>query len=159
MNRITYYKFLNHQEPNRAKENAYIRSCILTLYAKYKKRLGAGKMRICLKNEYCINISAGRVYRLMKNMQLPAMSTSKPKYIYATDTGDFHNRLKQLFTQKAPNLVWVSDFTYLKAANRWYYLCVIIDLFSRKVVAWHITPNTTVDLVLKTFKKAYSARK
>jgi len=159
VNRSTYYKHFFSSPAPRNKENQVIKSYILHIYADYNKRLGAYKIAYVLQRDYGIHISVGRVYRLMKNMQLPAMSTSKPKYIYATDTGDFHNRLKQLFTQKAPNLVWVSDFTYLKAANRWYYLCVIIDLFSRKVVAWHITPNPTVDLVLKTFKKAYSARK
>ena len=101
MNRSTYYKFLNHQESNRAKENAYIRSCILTLYAKYKKRLGAAKMRICLKNEYCINISAGRVYRLMKSMSLPKMSTVKPFIHKSKSVSDepCKNILKQEFNQ------------------------------------------------------------
>ncbi len=80
VNRSTYYKFINHQESNRAKENAYIRSCILTLYAKYKKRLGAAKMRICLKNQYCINISVGRVYRLMKSMSFAKNDYCKAIY-------------------------------------------------------------------------------
>ena len=41
--------------------------------------------------------------------------------------------------KNAPNLVWVSDITYLRAGGKWYYLCVVIDLFSRKVIAWHLS--------------------
>ena len=55
-----------------------MRKCILVLYAKSKKRFGAEKMKICLKRDYRINISAGRAYRLMKSMNLPKMSAVKP---------------------------------------------------------------------------------
>ena len=55
------------------------------------------------------------------------------------DNGECTNHLQQPFSQDAPNLVWVSDITYLKAGTKWYYLCVIIDLFSRKVVLWHLS--------------------
>ncbi len=73
VNRSTYYKYINHKESKREQENKYIRSCILELYAKSNKRLGADKIKTCLKRDYRINISAGRVYRLMKPMNLPKM--------------------------------------------------------------------------------------
>lgn len=78
VNRSTYYKYINHKESKREQENKYIRSCILELYAKSNKRLGADKIKTCLKRDYRINISAGRVYRLMKPMNLPKMNTVKP---------------------------------------------------------------------------------
>ena len=40
VNRSTYYNFFNHTPSARDKDNAYIRSCILALHSKYKKRLG-----------------------------------------------------------------------------------------------------------------------
>ena len=95
-------------------------------------------MRICLKNEYCINISVGRVYRLMKSMSLPKMSTVKPfihKFKSVSDE-PCKNILKQEFNQSEPNIVWVCDFTYIRAGGRFYYLCAILDLFSRKVIAY-----------------------
>ena len=35
-------------------------------------------MKLCLQRDYRINIRNGRVYRLMKQMNLPKMSTIKP---------------------------------------------------------------------------------
>ena len=78
VNRSSYYKFINHKPSNREKENQHIRTLIVELYARSDKRLGCGKMAQLLGNEYRINISRARVYRLMKAMNLPKMSTIKP---------------------------------------------------------------------------------
>ena len=96
----------------------------------------------------------------MATMRLPKMSTVKPpdKQPAKNNTAEFHNRLRQKFSQKSPNLVWVSDLTYIRVAGRWHYLCVIIDLFSRKVVAWEVSEMANSKLVENTFIKAYKAR-
>ena len=132
---------------------------ILHIYADYDKRLGAYKVQYILKRDYGISISVGRVYRLMHSMELPKMSTVKPRPSrHRMDNGECHNRLLQQFSQDAPNLVWVSDITYLKAGGKWYYLCVIIDLFSRKVISWRLSGKADVSLVMTTFQKAYGSR-
>ncbi|NBI03388.1 IS3 family transposase, partial [bacterium C-53] len=83
---------------------------ILHIYADYDKRLGAYKVQYILKRDYGISISVGRVYRLMRSMELPKMSTVKPRPSWRRmDNGECHNRLLQQFSQDAPNLVWVSD--------------------------------------------------
>ncbi|UFH57257.1 DDE-type integrase/transposase/recombinase [Spirosoma sp. KNUC1025] len=41
---------------------------------------------------------------------------------------------------QAPNLVWVSDITYLPLVDgEWIYLATWMDLFSRKVVGWQVS--------------------
>ena len=54
--------------------------------------------------------------------------------------------------------MWVSDITYIKAGGIWYYLCIVMDLFSRKVISWHISSKANVELVIAAFKKAYEKR-
>ncbi len=144
-----------HQE--RQKTNG-LKSIILHIYAEYDKRLGTYKTAYVLERDYGIHISVGRVYRLMKSMQLPKMSTVKPVSTFVQDDEIKTNHLEQKFEQKAPNLVWVSDITYIKAAGKWYYLCIIIDLYSRKVIAWDISAKPDADLVISVFKKAYAKR-
>jgi len=117
------------------------------------------KINFLLERDYGIKISLGRVYRLVKTMNLPQMSTKKFKNKYAIhNSDDCENHLKQNFNQNAPNVVWVSDFTYLRAGNKWHYLCVILDLFSRKVIAYKLSPRADVELVRETFLKAFAAR-
>ena len=94
----------------------------------------------------------------MKSMTLPQMSTIKPHQHHKSDNCEHINHLEQKFDQKAPNLVWVSDITYIRAGGKWYYLCVIIDLFSRKVIAWDLSAHPNANLVISTFQKAYQSR-
>ena len=95
----------------------------------------------------------------MRTLQLPRMSTEKPFRNYRhKSNGECTNHLHQEFNQRCPNIVWVSDFTYIRVAGKWYYLCIVMDLFSRKVIAWNISAKPDVDLVMTAFKKAYDKR-
>ncbi len=82
---------------------------------------------IFLQRDYRINISTGRVYRLMNQMNLPKMSTVKPFRHKSKSASDENceNILNQKFNPTSPNKVWCCDFTYIKVAGRFYYLCVI----------------------------------
>ena len=53
------------------------------------------------------------------------------------------NTLKQNFTAKRMNEVWVSDITYFKIKDYAVYLCVIIDLFSRRVVGYRVSKKSS----------------
>lgn len=87
------------------------------------------------------------------------VSTDKPFRNYKhCNNGEYTNHLHQEFNQKVPDMVWASDFTYIKVASKWYYLCIVMDLFSRGVISWNISSKPDVDLVLDAFKKAYDKR-
>ena len=76
-------------------------------------------MQLRLKAEYGISISARRVYRLMKSMQLSAILTRKrPKMITGKNYSNekYENILKQQFNPKSPNQVWASNITYIRTS-------------------------------------------
>src|SRR3546814_15647522 len=57
------------------------------------------------------------------------------------------NVLDRQFTADRPNQKWVADFTYIWTAEGWLYVAAVIDLFSRRVVGWSMSPNMTDQLV------------
>ena len=161
VNRSTYYKFRDRKDSHRDVENRRIRQKILALYIKSDKRLGAQKITECLARKYCIHISCGRVYRLMKTMNLPKMSTVKPPRQKAksnAEDGICLNRLQQQFAPEKPNMAWVCDFTYIRAGGRFYYLCAIMDLFSRRIIAFRLSARINTDLAIATLEDAIRAR-
>lgn len=159
VNRSTYYKHFSSPESARAKEDKLIKTYILTLYGKYKKRLGVNKLTILLQREYGLKIGQTRVRRLIKSMNLTKISSRKiPTQSTKTSSGDFKNLLKRKFNPDEPNRIWASDITYLKVGSKWHYLCVVIELFSRQIISWQLSDQPNAQLVINTFKKAYRSR-
>lgn len=68
------------------------------------------------------------------------------------------NLLNQNFNPVGPDEIWAGDVTYLKTNEGWMYLAVVMDLFSRRIVGWHIDKRMTSDLVCKALTKAYNLR-
>ena len=140
-------------------ENRAIRNEILTIYAHSDKRLGAYKIRQRLIVEYGRNISAGRVYRLMKSMTLPKMSTVKPVSTrLKAEQPNCSNLLEQRFNPKGPNQIWAGDITFVRVNGIFCYVCVIMDLFSRKIIAYKAGSRINTQLTIETLRLACSRR-
>ena len=65
------------------------------------------------------------------------------KTLYKQQLERKNNILQQQFHVSRPNEVWVSDVTYFSVFNRMYYICVIIDLYARKVIAHKISKHNS----------------
>lgn len=68
------------------------------------------------------------------------------------------NLLNMNFNPVSANQVWAGDVTYLKTGEGWMYLAVVMDLYSRRIVGWHIDKRMTTDLISKALMKAYNLR-
>ena len=64
----------------------------------------------------------------------------------------------QDFTQPALDLVWVGDITYVRVKDVFHYVCIVIDLFSRRVLAYGISDQINAALVRSTFDSAFEMR-
>jgi transposase InsO family protein len=69
------------------------------------------------------------------------------------------NLLQRRFDVAAANQVWVSDITYIATAEGWMYLCVILDLYSRRVVGWSLGRGLGTDLVTRALWMAIVHRR
>ena len=65
----------------------------------------------------------------------------------------FANRLDRSFNQTIPCRVFCTDITYLPFNNRFAYLSVVKDIASGEIVAWHLSPHITMELVLGTMDR------
>lgn len=62
----------------------------------------------------------------------------------------YQNEIKGKLPIK-PNLIWVSDFTYLKFQDSYLYLATLMDLYTREIVGWSLSTKHTRDLILSAF--------
>ena len=155
-----YYKWLSRTPSKREIENDKILSEIKAAYLNSRGMYGSPRVYKCLHNKG-IKCGKNRVVRLMKENQI----VSKTRKKYKTTTNSRHNNpvyeniLDRRFQVDKPNKVWVSDITYIWTDEGWLYLCVIIDLYSRKVVGWAMREWLDNKLVISAFSMAYLQRK
>lgn len=65
-----------------------------------------------------------------------------------TRAGDL---LDRNFTAVAPNLTWVTDFTYCRTWAGFTYVTFIVDVYAQRIVAWHAATSKHTDLVMIPF--------
>ena len=157
--RGTFYNHIKRRTERSQKEaeNEQIKLEIQAIFARSKQTYGAEKIRAALLKEG-IHICSKRVSAFMKEMGLESVRTDAKKQYELRRKRDKENIVKRKFTIDQPNKIWVSDFSYFEVQGKWMYLCVVIDLYSRRVISYHISRSASKNLVSKTFLNAYRKR-
>ena len=103
-------------------------------------------------------------YRVRTLMREAGLRTSwKRKFVSTTDSRHTlpvaQNVLERQFEVAEPDRAWVSDITYIRTAQGWLYLAVVLDLYSRKVVGWSMAPTMPAGLVMSALTMALQQRR
>jgi len=105
--------------------------------------------------------SRKRIARLMRDHGLVART--KKRFKRTTDSKHSfpiaENLLGRAFDVDAPNLVWVTDITYVWTKEGWLYLAAIVDLYARVVVGWAMSERIDTALCLDALEMAMTARR
>ncbi|MEX6204986.1 DDE-type integrase/transposase/recombinase [Providencia hangzhouensis] len=64
--------------------------------------------------------------------------------------------MNQKFNLVAVNEIWADDITYLKTPESWLYLAIVIDLYSRRIVGWHMSSIIDTTLISTALMMAYN---
>lgn len=158
--RGTFYNhILRNKKDNTwyAKRKEELRIRIQEIYYENRQIFGADKIAAIMKNEGIV-VSTEMVRKLMREMGIGSVRQSAKK-LYENESKKHKNYVNQQFDTHAPNEVWVSDVTYFKFNEKAYYICVVIDLFSRKVISYKVGKKNSTQLVTSTLKMAYEERK
>lgn len=107
------------------------------------------------------HVSRKRVARLMRLRDL--RGRRRRRFRRTTDSNHHHpiapNLLNRCFQVDRPDVVWVTDITYLWTAEGWLYLAVILDLFSRRVIGWSMAEHLQTELALGALEMALGHRR
>lgn len=159
VSRSGYRAWLNRTPSDTEKHRENMKAKIQDIYEESKQNYGAPKITRKLRQEG-ETISERTVGKYMKEMGIKAQWV-KPWTITTTDS-DFSNELQNIldeqFTPDRPNAVWCSDITYIWTIDGFVYLTSIMDLFSRKIIAWTLTQTLEVSCVIDTINKAKARR-
>lgn len=98
-----------------------------------------------------------RIARLMRAQGL--CGRQKARYrVRTTDSNHAHpiapNRLAAAPKATGPNQIWVQDITYIQTQEGGLYVAAILDLYSRKIIGWAMSPRNDTALALQALTMA-----
>lgn len=137
-----------------------IKERILEIYHYSHQNYGAPKITECLKKEG-ETIAEKTVGNYMRELGIKAQYV-KP-YTVTTIDSDFSEELQNIlagkFNPAEPDAVWCSDITYIWTFAGFVYLTSIMDLYSRKIIAWVLSDTLEAKWIIEAVAKAQRARK
>ena len=160
VSRSGYNSWLHRLPSNRQNRKQLIKKKIKGIYNKSHKIYGAPKITKEIKKTG-EKISERTVGKYMKELKIKAIYI-KP-YTVTTKDPDFSSKLENIldeqFNPDTPNAVWCTDITYIWTNAGFVYLTSVMDLFSRKIIAWTLSETLEVSCVINTINKAKRNRK
>lgn len=160
---INFSTFYNHdrrrvKETVYVKKDAYYKEIILDIYDKSEGRCGSNKIYQKMRS-MSITVSARKVSELVKELKIKSKRrNAQIKNKTTITTFYYRNKLMQQFNQATPNRFWVDNVTFLILNNNRFYVCVVMDLFSRKIIAYNVFCKNDAPLTVNTFKSAFELR-
>jgi len=144
----------------RAAEDQKLVGEIRTLHTASRQTYGSPRIQAALRQQGHRH-GRNRLARLMREQGLCGRQQGRYR-VRTTDSQHDQpiapNRLAQAPAPTGPNQVWVADITYLPTGQGWLYLAAVLDLYSRKIVGWALSPRLDTELVLQALAMALTHR-
>jgi putative transposase len=144
----------------RAVRDAVMMQILLALWVTNRKVYGAHKLWKAARRAGH-DIGRDQVARLMRTMGIAGVSRLRKKVFTtradpdATRAPDLVNRH---FQAERPDVLWVTDLTYVPTRSGMAYVCFIVDAFSRRIVGWRVAANMKTEMVLDALEMARISR-
>lgn len=106
-----------------------------------------------------VRIGRKRVARIMRENGLQSRVTR----VYRVRNGqrryfrDIPNRIREKEATKS-NQIWIGDVTYIKIKEKWHYLAVVMDKYSRRLLGWSLSSSRETILTERVLKAVIRKR-
>lgn len=159
LSRTGYYKWLKRGESDRERRDHELIDHILRIHRETRGIYGAPRIHTELRANG-VKVGKKRVARLMREVGICGVTRRKkwrttirdPKARPAPDL------VEREFRAAKADQLWVADITEIPTRSSKLYLAAIIDVWSRKVVGWSMSPRMPAELVIKALEMAMERR-
>ncbi len=144
----------------RARRDIALKPEIARVFAENFEVYGVRKVWRQLQRE-SFDVARCTVERLMRGMGLQGVIRGKPARTTISDKAapcplDHVNRQ---FHAPRPNVLWVSDFTYVSTWTGFVYVAFVIDVYARRIVGWRTSRTAHASFVLDALEQALHDRR
>lgn len=154
-----YYSWLKRPVSHRRQRDEILCELIAKIHKNSRGTYGSPRVHQKLNNdgEKC---GIKKVAKLMKEKNLRGIAKKKHR-VHTTDSNHDLPIAERVFKVEnvaeqvtRPNQVWASDITYIPTKEGWVFLCIYLDLFTRKIVGFSMADNMKTDLLINAMEMA-----
>ena len=154
-----YYAWRNRAQSARGQKDLELVAAIKGVHRGDKRCYGSPRVHRELRER---GYGCGR-HRVARLMRLNGIVASRiERYRDRGPRGDLYARFDNALLRRGaaarPNELWVGDYTYLRIAQGWLYLAVVLDLYSRRVIGWSFSHQRTAQLTREALRMALDER-
>jgi len=157
VSRAGFYRYLQQTAPEQA--DLLLRARLQELAVAHHRLRGYRMLTALLRREGRV-VNHKRVLRLMREDNLLSLRR-RPFVPPTTDNRHKFKIVANLARGLEPtglDQLWVADITYIRLAEGFVYLAVVVDAFSRKVVGWALDDHLEARLAIEALDMAIAAR-
>jgi len=157
VSRAGYYRQLQEKAPK--EEALVVRVAIQQVVLEHRRRYGYRRVTAELRRRG-LAVNHKRVARLMREDELLALR--RRPWVATTEAGHelpVYVNLARRMQVSAPDQLWVADITYIRLAEEFVYLAVVVDRFSRRAVGWALDRSLQTRLTVTALAMAIAARR
>lgn len=148
-----YHRLACRADPSKAsvrhQRDAELRPEIQRVWDENYQVYGVRKAWHQMKRER-FDVARCTVARLMKQIGIRGAVRGKVVKTTVPDTSAPcpRDKVNRQFRAPAPNMLWVSDFTYVSTWQGFVYVAFVIDTFADRIVGWRVSRSAKTDFVL-----------
>lgn len=157
VSRASFYRWLQKKEP--AAEEIAVRAAIQETAVEHHRHYGYRRITAALRQRGMV-VNRKRVLRMMQEDNL--LAVRRRKFVVTTDSRhplEVYLNLAKRMELTAPNQLWVADLTYIRLAQEFVYMAVVLDAFSRRVVGWALNRSLRSTVAVDALQQAIDERR
>lgn len=161
VSRSAFYAWLQGTPTSREDKDLKLMPIVRRIFHRHKRRYGARRIVEELRD---LGLACGerRAAKLLKIQGLKAIQPKsfKPRTTESRHTLGYSPNLLLEFEEPGKiDRLWVGDITYVPlVGNRFLYLAVLMDRYSRRIVGWKLSADMTEALVIAVLRRAIGER-
>ncbi|MCM1139862.1 MAG: IS3 family transposase [Muribaculum sp.] len=121
---------------------------------------GGRKIKVLLRKDFGLDVGRDKLFEILDRHNLLIKPRRKRTRTTFSDHGlSVYPDLRKEFEPTGINQLWVSDITYIWLGDSFWYLFLITDAYSKKIVGWEVADNMRHENAVTALKMALKQRK
>jgi putative transposase len=158
LDRSTYYKYKFYKPTDRDIRHLLLADAIADIHRRSRGTYGRLRIRAALELEFGLIVNKKQIARIMAELGIHGLPGPKRGSKNLKNAPTCEDLVQRQFIASKANELWLTDITEHPTAEGKLYCCVVLDLYSRKVVGWAIDRHPDAALVNAALTKAGGSR-